>query len=62
MFDLQSVCLPVDPPRSSSTAIRFCRGPRSIRDPILAVVLSGNARYQALIARLEAQMAATKLE
>jgi TolB-like protein len=32
------------------------------RDPILAVVLSGNVRYHALVARLEAQMAATKLD
>ncbi len=32
------------------------------RDPVLAVALAGNVRYQTLIARLEAQMAATKLE
>jgi TolB-like protein len=32
------------------------------RDPLYTVPLAGNARYQALRAKLEAQMAATKLE
>jgi hypothetical protein len=32
------------------------------RDPLYDVPLAGNARYQALKAKLEAQMAATKLE
>jgi hypothetical protein len=38
-------------------------GPATIaRDPLYTVPLSANARYQALRAKLEAQMAATKLE
>jgi TolB-like protein len=38
-------------------------GPAKIaRDPLYTVPLAGNARYQALRAKLEAQMAATKLE
>ena len=32
------------------------------RDPLYTVPLAGNARYKALQAKLEAQMAATKLE
>jgi len=32
------------------------------RDALIATTLSGNARYKALVVRLEAQMAATKLE
>jgi TolB-like protein len=38
-------------------------GPAAIaRDPLYTVPLAGNARYKALQAKLEAQMAATKLE
>jgi hypothetical protein len=38
-------------------------GPATItRDPLYTVPLAGNARYKALQAKLEAQMAATKLE
>jgi hypothetical protein len=38
-------------------------GPATIaRDPLYTVPLAANARYQALRAKLEAQMAATKLE
>jgi TolB-like protein len=33
-----------------------------VRDPLYTVPLAGNSRYQALKARLEAQMASTKLE
>jgi len=38
-------------------------GPATIaRDPLYTVPLAGNARYKVLQAKLEAQMAATKLE
>jgi TolB-like protein len=46
-----------------STELPMTLSPAAIaRDPLYTVPLAGNARYQALRAKLEAQMAATKLE
>lgn len=48
---------------SLSTAPMVTLSPVMIaRDPLYTVPLAGNARYKALQAKLEAQMAATKLE